>query len=238
MDGGSTDHTAAIIRKYQDRITFWCSEKDKGQSDAINKGWRRAKGDILAYLNSDDALAENALEKVAGYFEKHPEAGIIYGDCQVIDEKGNDLGVRKGKQLTYNMLLKNGQRGITQPAAFFNAAIVKKVGYLNPQWHLSMDYDLILKIARESEIAYIPETLASFRIHTGAKSSLQTQEHWNETFLVRNQYSDAYPYKMKLNYLKFRFLTASPPWVEYLIRKLRNTPRDRIFLKTSNSHIK
>ena len=80
MDGGSTDGSVNILEKYSQKITFWVSEKDKGQSDAINKGWRMAKGEYCCYLNSDDMLAPSAISKIVSTFEKNPNAGVVYGD--------------------------------------------------------------------------------------------------------------------------------------------------------------
>src|SRR5437667_5688340 len=95
-DGGSTDISVEIVKKYSDRLAWWCSEKDRGQSDAINKGWRRATGDILAYLNSDDVLLPGAIERVVRAFQQTPSAGVVYGDWTCLDEHGSELGRGQG----------------------------------------------------------------------------------------------------------------------------------------------
>lgn len=230
IDGASNDNSVEIIKKYKEQLTYWISEKDKGQSDAINKGWKIAKGDILAYLNSDDILEDGALEKVSNYFRKHPDIGIIYGDCNSIEASGKSLGLFKAYPVNFKKLLKHGQRGIFQPSAFFNADVLRRVGYLNKKWHLSMDYDLILKVAKISKLVFIPETLASYRIHSNTKSFSLADKHWKETFKVRGQYSNGYPFFMKWNYLKFRILKFLPGPLENFLRKKRNAPVDKIVL--------
>ncbi|MFM7854270.1 MAG: glycosyltransferase family 2 protein, partial [Flammeovirgaceae bacterium] len=86
IDGGSTDNSVEIIQKYQDKISYWVSERDKGQSDAINKGWRLAKGTYCSYLNSDDALEQGAVSKVVNSFLANPDVGVVYGDYTFVDE--------------------------------------------------------------------------------------------------------------------------------------------------------
>jgi glycosyltransferase involved in cell wall biosynthesis len=95
IDGGSTDNSVDIIRKYSNSLTFWKSERDQGQSDAINQGFQRATGDIVAWINSDDYYLPGILLKIIEYFERHPQVDIVYGDLQVIDPSGNFLGVKK-----------------------------------------------------------------------------------------------------------------------------------------------
>ena len=89
MDGGSSDGSAEIIRRYEDRLAYWESVKDKGQTDAINKGFARAHGEILAWLNSDDVLYPHAVSEAVAYLTEHPECGLVYGNCDFIDAEGN-----------------------------------------------------------------------------------------------------------------------------------------------------
>src|SRR5258706_6083465 len=96
VDGGSTDGSVDIIRRYEDRLTYWVSEPDRGQADAINKGLARATGEIRAYLNSDDLYLPGALLRVAAEYRAHPDADIICGVCRVIDEHGRMVGQRQG----------------------------------------------------------------------------------------------------------------------------------------------
>jgi glycosyltransferase involved in cell wall biosynthesis len=104
MDGGSTDGTVKILKKYSDQI-IWKSEKDNGQSDAINKGLKIATGEIVAYLNSDDTYEPGTLKKVADFFQKNPEKKWVYGKCKIINKK--DQEIRKWITAYKNLLLKN-----------------------------------------------------------------------------------------------------------------------------------
>src|ERR1051325_2361432 len=92
VDGGSTDGSVNIIKKYEDQLAWWTSEKDEGQTDAINKGFARAKGDILAWINSDDTYEPGAVTAAAQYLHEHPDVGMVYGDCNYIDRSGNIIG--------------------------------------------------------------------------------------------------------------------------------------------------
>ena len=95
MDGGSTDNTVEILKKYEDRL-IWKSEPDRGQSHAINKGFRMATGEIIGWLNSDDTYEPDALKTVIQFFSEHPEIDLIYGDCNMIDENDNIIGMFQG----------------------------------------------------------------------------------------------------------------------------------------------
>src|SRR4030067_2556851 len=99
MDGGSTDGSLEIIKRFEHRITNWISEPDRGQSDAINKGWSMASGDIFAWLNSDDMYAPGAVQAAVQAFRENPEAGMVYGDAILVDRDGNELTIKKSKQI-------------------------------------------------------------------------------------------------------------------------------------------
>jgi len=233
IDGGSKDNTLDIIRKYERVLEYWVSEKDLGQSDAINKGWRRAQGHILAYLNSDDTLDPNAIQKVVEMFIQYPQMGIIYGDCNVINENDVYLGNLKGKQLSHRDLLIKGQKGIWQPAAFFNAETVQKIGYLNIRWIYCMDYDLILKIAKISPIKYIPFTLANHRMYSTTKSLSQAENHWLEKIEVKKQYLNKIPISVYLKYYLFKAFNLLPEWLIRWVRKIRKQPFDRAVINST-----
>lgn len=169
MDGGSTDGTLDILRKYEDRLT-WYSEPDKGQADAINKGFRRAKGDVLGWLNADDIQFPGALHTVAEYFEKHPEAQFIYGNAHAMDGDGVDQGIRTHVQAcNFETLLGFGDF-IVQPAAFWRSELWRETGELNAKWRYVLDYEFWIRAAQNHELHYIPQALASERIYSEAKT--------------------------------------------------------------------
>lgn len=171
FDGGSSDESVDIIREYEDRITFWVSEPDKGQTDAINKGFRLATGDLCAWVNSDDILLPNCLSEIAKCYTQEAEPEIIHANCVYIDNLSNIAkAVRVPKQTLF--FANRGVWSIPQPAAFYKTEAIKQVNYLNPEYHLSMDLDLWMKlVARKIKISHIPKYLGGFRWHESSKST-------------------------------------------------------------------
>ena len=130
MDGGSTDDSVSIIRRYASRLTYWASEPDRGQSDAINRGFRRCTGDIVTWLNSDDVLLPGALQEVVQAFAANPSAEAVYGDFVYID--GADRVLRKRRvfhEFRYETLLFHDYLG--QPAVFYRRGVLDKIGLLD-----------------------------------------------------------------------------------------------------------
>lgn len=167
VDGGSTDETVAILRSYGDRVV-WVSEPDRGQTDAINKGWRRARGTILAYLNSDDMYLPGAVEKAVACLRAHPDAGAVYGEGYHVDETGRVIG--RYPTEPFDMARLTQTCFICQPTVFLRREMVERVGYLDNSLRYCMDYDLWIRLARVSRFAYLPDYLASTRLHAQAKT--------------------------------------------------------------------
>ncbi len=205
VDGGSTDETVAIIKKYtlesdsllsvqkqasaiQSRsIAWWVSEKDKGQTDAINKGFARAKGQILAWLNSDDTYEPGAISAAVKYLQEHPEVGMVYGDCNYINEDGRVIGKFGSAQTDYR-LLRQGYAHIPQQTMFFRADLWKQVGPLDPSFYFAMDYDLWTRLAARTVLQYVPQLWANFRLHTSGKTIAADDRCWPE--MIRVHYRD------------------------------------------------
>lgn len=183
VDGGSTDGTVEILKKYQDQLTGWTSEPDRGQTDAINKGFARARGEILAWLNSDDTYEPGAVAAAVKYLQEHPQVGMVYGDCNYINESGAVIGKFRAAQTNYR-LLRRGYTHIPQQTMFFRAELWKRLGPLDPSFYFAMDYDLWTRIARHAEIKYVPQTWANFRLHTSGKSLLADERCWPEMLNV------------------------------------------------------
>ncbi|RME46146.1 MAG: glycosyltransferase, partial [Chloroflexi bacterium] len=169
IDGGSTDASVEIIRRYERRLSYWRSEPDRGQADAINTGLARATGDILGWLNSDDTLLPGALQRVAANFQKRPRAGVIYGDALNTDARGQVVGVRKGRPYSLAAMIEDNL--IPQPAAFFSRQAWLKHGPLDLDLHYVMDRAFWLRIAEDMELHYVPETWATMRRHDAAKTA-------------------------------------------------------------------
>lgn len=178
MDGASTDDTVDILKSYDNKIT-WVSERDEGQADAVNKGIRRAKGEIIGWLNSDDTYFPQTVEKVVEYFCAHPDTDMVYGEAYYTDKDGNITERYLTEKFSRKRLAE--QCIICQPAAFFTREIVEKVGLLEKKYHLSMDYELWMRISGQGKMAYIPEYLATSRMYEENKTLSRRTEVFKET---------------------------------------------------------
>jgi glycosyltransferase involved in cell wall biosynthesis len=187
VDGGSTDASPEIIRKYASRLAWWVSEPDTGQTDAINKGFAHARGDILAWLNSDDTWLPGAAAAAVEAFSQYPDCGLIYGAANYIDEQDRVIGRFPAAQ-TDHRLLRQGYVHIPQQAAFFRADLWRTVGPLDPSFYFAMDYDLWTRIAGSARLKFIPHVWANFRIHGAAKTIASDERCWPE--MLRVHYRD------------------------------------------------
>jgi hypothetical protein len=170
MDGGSTDGSVNIIRKYAPWLKYWVSKPDGGQAQAIDAGFQCAGGEILAWLNSDDVLEPGALARAAQQFQLHPEAVVIYGDANEIARDGTHLGRSAQVQVCDHQYLVEEYNAIVQPAAFFRRAAYAKAGGLDHTLHWALDYDLWLRLIGLGPFVYIPHTLACTRLYPEAKT--------------------------------------------------------------------
>ncbi|MBI3737485.1 MAG: glycosyltransferase [Chloroflexi bacterium] len=187
VDGGSTDGSVDIIKKYQSRLAWWVSEPDKGQTDALNKGFARAKGDILAWLNSDDTYEPGVVAAAVKFFQNHPEVGMVYGDANYINEAGRVIGKFPAAQTDLRRL-RQGYVHIPQQASFFRGNLWREVGPLDPSFYFAMDYDLWVRLAARSQLKYVPQTWANFRLHTAGKTIAADDRCWPE--MIRVHYRD------------------------------------------------
>lgn len=168
VDGGSTDGSVEIIHKYQDRIAWWVSEPDRGQADAINKGFKRATGDIIAWLNSDDIYLPGTLFRAAERMSSNPEAGMVYADALSIDAKGRPFNTLQFPVWGLEDLLRF--HIICQPSVFMRRSLLEEVGNLNEDYHYMLDHYLWLKIAARSPILHAAEFWSAARHHSAAKN--------------------------------------------------------------------
>jgi glycosyltransferase involved in cell wall biosynthesis len=183
IDGGSTDGSLDIIQKYAGQIAYWVSEPDRGQTDAINKGFARAKGDILAWLNSDDTYEPGAIGEAARYLQAHPEASMVYGDARLINEAGEEIGRFPARQTDYQKLL-TGYVHIPQQSSFFRGDLWRRLGPLDPNFYFAMDYDLWVRLAKVAPPHYHPRLWANFRLHESGKTSVADDRCWPEMMQV------------------------------------------------------
>ncbi|HPN54843.1 MAG TPA: glycosyltransferase family 2 protein [Candidatus Moranbacteria bacterium] len=212
MDGGSTDGTVEILQKYSDKIT-WKSEKDNGQSDAINKGLKMATGDIVAYLNSDDTYETGSLQKVVDFFENNKEAKWVTGKCKIINEK--DEEIRKPITFYKNLFLKNfsyskllSENFISQPATFWKRELLNEIGYLNEEEHFCMDYEYWLRIGQKYPAGIIGAYLANFRYHTQSKSGSVNKKQFQNELRIAKKHASNHPLSIFLHYLNYWKITT------------------------------
>jgi len=225
IDGGSSDNTLDVLRRYQDHL-YWVSEPDRGQADAINKGLKMSRGEVLAYLNSDDTYLPGSIRLVASYFRAHPDVGMVYGDCQVVDARGKVLGLMRGHEFNLHRLIHRAEI-IPQQTAFWRREAVEQVGPFDTGLQYSMDYDFFVRVGRAFLVVYIPQPLACFRLHGVSKTVSQEERHWRETLAVSERYGmttrTAWYW---IRRLRHRGLRALPGPVQRWVRQRLGRPQD------------
>ena len=170
IDGGSTDQSVAIIEKYEAWLAYWTSKPDRGQSHAFNKGLQRAKGQVVACLNSDDMYLSGTLQQVLRYYLQHEEVDIVYGDCQVINDKGHPTTIYRSRP--FDLFRELCLNSMNQPSVFMKRRVVDLVGYFDENLHYTMDIDYWFRAALHVEFAYIPVELTAFRISEHSKTGV------------------------------------------------------------------
>jgi glycosyltransferase involved in cell wall biosynthesis len=231
IDGGSTDGSQEIIRRYADRyagryagrLAGWVSEPDRGQTDALNKGFAMARGDILAWLNSDDTYEPGAISEAVAYLQDHPQAGLVYGDANFIDPSGRVIGKFPARQTGYARL-RQGYVHIPQQAAFFRGDLWRKVGPLDPTFYFAMDYDLWVRLAAVAPLCYHPRTWANFRLHGGGKTIAADDRCWPEMLRVHYREGGS----------RFSIMVAKY-YIRRLVAPLINARRKRMFERTRSA---
>jgi len=182
VDGASKDGSVEVVKKYADNLSWWISEKDSGQGDAINKGLARAKGDILAWLNSDDYYLPGAISAAVKVFEENPDVIMLYGDMLAVDENGQTINTLKYKQLSLQDLL--CFQIIGQPSVFFRRDALEKTGGLDTSFHFLLDHHLWIRIAQQGRILHVPQIWSAARYHAEAKNRAKAAEFGREAFRI------------------------------------------------------
>lgn len=193
VDGLSTDNTASVVAHYIPKMeargirTIFISEKDRGQSDAINKGSRLASGQILTYLNSDDYYQPDVLGRVLETFEHNPKARWGFGGWRFVNEAGKLYSVGQPKKFSRRRL--STVCTIVQPSCFYTKDFFDEVGAINETLHYGMDYDLWLRMAAQSKPLVLPLVISNARYHAAAKSSTSTKKQLMETWRLQRQHT-------------------------------------------------
>lgn len=184
IDGGSTDATIEIIKKYEQHITYWISEKDSGQSEAINKGLQVASGDIVNWLNSDDYYEPGALHSISAAFQ-NPNVQVVTGKSRIFQQDNSLDRFSRGTDVYEGNLAKTiGWARIDQPETFFRKTAIDKIGYVNPSLHYVMDKEWWIRFLLKfglSGFRKIDDVLANFRVHDQSKTGTQLKKFEAET---------------------------------------------------------
>ena len=182
VDGASTDGSPEIVKKYAERLAWWVSEEDSGQAEAVNKGFSRASGEIVAWLNSDDFYLPGAILGAVHAFQAHPEALFIYGDMLAVDSDSRITNRLTYRQLTLEDLL--CFQIIGQPAVFMRRSALEQTGYLDPSYDCMLDHQLWLRMAMHGPFVHVDQTWSAARYHPGAKNRARAAEFGREAFKI------------------------------------------------------
>lgn len=181
MDGGSTDETHAILRGFGDRLT-WYTEPDSGISQAVNRGWARSHGEILAWIGSDDLYRPGAVAAAVAALSAQPEVSAVYGNCDVINAQSRVVGRIVSGPFDRGRLL--GWNYLAQPAVFMRRTALAQAGWLDESLFNVMDHDLWIKLIRQGNMAYEPMTWAAVRVHNQTVTNRQVRRAGEETVRV------------------------------------------------------
>jgi glycosyltransferase involved in cell wall biosynthesis len=187
IDGGSSDDSVEIIRRYEKHLAFWISEKDNGAADAIAKGFRRATGSILAYLNSDDIYLDGAL-KTAGEAMADSGIDVLFGDTLWIDTAGNHIGERRQTSFDAEGYMCGGA-DLQQPSTFWRRELYERCGGINPEFRFAFDTDLFFRFIKTgARFKHVKQTLSCYRIHPQSKSSTESTVCERELARLRTEH--------------------------------------------------
>jgi glycosyltransferase involved in cell wall biosynthesis len=186
IDGGSTDNTINIIEKHEKYFKYWVSEKDSGQSNAINKGLKFASGEIFAWQNSDDKYLPGTFQHIDEIMTRDDKIDLVFGGWSFIDENGRVISSRKLNNYSLRKL-HAGRKVPPQPAVFFRRSAILKWGGINESLHQTMDYDLYLKIANMNNLFITSRVLGEFRIHQNSKTVSGKPIQFKEMQSTRNE---------------------------------------------------
>ena len=216
IDGGSSHGSVEIIKEYTHRLVYWISEKDNGQSSAINKGFRKATGKIICWINSDDILLPGALSAVGHYFTKNPDVMFVNGNTMRIDAQSrmlfNNHIMKQNKWFA-----KHGIFNIAQQSMFWRRELFDRIGYLDESMHCMMDLEFLIRIFESNvRIGQIDRTLAAIRIHGKTKTCLATDNWTQDKIKIRTLYSGNYDNENVYWFYFFLFVVIKMAKLKYL----------------------
>lgn len=216
IDGGSTDESVEIIRKYADRLTYWVSEPDRGQSHAINKGFERATGDIFGWLNSDDFLYPGALHEVSQFFDNNPGLMVLVGGGDYLDEAGELIVRTIPPKVDLEALYSWFDNYFWQPSTFIHRRAWEASGSLDESLNFAMDFDLWLRIAKLFSIATTAEVLSASLKHDDAKTTANLHASDLEVLRLVLKYGGEQPFKQILSSYANRLMRFDAEWMQQI----------------------
>jgi glycosyltransferase involved in cell wall biosynthesis len=188
MDGGSTDGSVEIIKEYEKYLSYWQSQPDGGQVDAINKGFSRATGEIFAFLNSDDLLLLDAVSHMVELYKTHPDAVGFVGGGQSITKDGYIFHTRQPQKIDRDSLADWSENWFYQPACFFTADVTRTVGYFDPRYELAFDFDFWMRITQFGNLIPTTKTIAAATVHLDAKTQRLKKQIYEENQVIQLAY--------------------------------------------------
>lgn len=192
VDGGSTDGTLEIIKRHADAISWWVSEPDKGMYHAINKGLIRATGEIVSYLNSDDIYYPDTISNVVKSFTQQPQADLIYGNLDIIDEKDQILYKQIYPDFSAKHFANANYSMIGQPASFWRRGLLERIGLFDEIFKMVADFDFFVRAGAAGKMIHVDETLAAFRVHAKSLTSRQLELNFREIRMMREKHGVEY----------------------------------------------
>lgn len=218
MDGGSTDGSVEIIKKYAKKYPFikWFSEKDNGQSDAINKGLKLCNGDIVAFLNSDDTYYPYTIKKIVEYFANNKKIDIIYGEGEYIDKDGKEF--ERYNTLPFSRDLLKYLCFICQPTLFMRREVRERVGWFNEKLHTCLDYEYWIRASRDYFFGYIPYKLATSRMHLKNGTIVLRSQVFKDVISTVRKYYGYVPISWLMGYADYKISKVD----QILIKKPSN----------------
>jgi glycosyltransferase involved in cell wall biosynthesis len=177
VDGNSTDHSLEILQRYNSKVS-WVSEPDRGQADALNKGFQKAQGQIIGWLNADDTYQPQAVHQAVRYLLKHPSASLVYGSFNFIDETGKVIYTHRPPQFSPEKLLYGNI--IPNTTMFFRRHIIEEIGGIKLNLHYVLDWEFVLRIALRYQVHQVPALWGNFRITSDTKSVSKSEYFWPE----------------------------------------------------------
>lgn len=238
IDGGSTDNSVEIIRKYEPWLSFWISEPDQGQADAINKGFAKSSGEFLGWINSDDYLYPGVIKRVVEIFQADRSVDMIYGDVDRGWSENKLAGRLFGEKIEFIEMLRTVRVPIPQQGSLWRRSVIDRVGNLDARWQVVLDQEFFTRVAEKCKIRYLPVVMGFFRLHDNSKSISQSRRWLTELPQMYQEFFERQGFQAHIKRLRDEtmgavFLTCTSialrcgekkMAMEYLIRAFKTDP--------------